>query len=143
MLTIRRLNFYVGILVSILVMSSFAAALGWGGLLSTGISVSPTATYVGQWSNGRGDTLAITATTIRFANDKPVKYRDVTKVTNGREFHLEITSEGKLNYLTKFLSLSVGEGEKPDEMKMTLYDSYKDMVDGANSQGEATWYRDK
>jgi hypothetical protein len=124
-------------------MSSFAVALGGGGLLSTGISVSSSATYVGQWSNGRGDTLAIKATTIRFANDKPVKYRDVTKVTNGREFHLEITSEDKLNYLTKFLSLSMGEGEKPDEMKMTLYDSNKDMMDGANSQGEATWYRDK
>lgn len=112
-------------------------------LVQVGSASVPQPTYIGQWSNGRGDTLAITATTIRFANDKPVKYRDVTKVTNGREFHLEITSAGKLNYLTKFLSLSMGEGEKPDELKMTLYDSYKDMVDGANSQGEATWYRDK
>jgi len=28
-------------------------------------------------------------------------------------------------------------------MKMTLNDSRKDMEDGENSQGEATWDRDK
>jgi hypothetical protein len=99
--------------------------------------------YVGEWSNGRGDTLAITNSTIRFANDKAVNYRDVTRVTDGKEFNLEITTEGKLNYLTRFLHISVGEGDKPDEMKVTLYDSRKDMEDGENSQGEATWYRDK
>jgi hypothetical protein len=140
MLNVRNFRLLIGALTSIFLLS--AVALGWGASPSRAVSV-PTPTYVGKWSNGRGDTLAITATTIRFANDKPVKYRDVTKVTNGSEFHLEITSEEKLNYLTKFLSLSMGEGEKPAEMKMTLYDSYKDMVDGANSQGEATWYRDK
>jgi len=67
----------------------------------------------------------------------------VTKATNGQEFNLEVVSLGKLNYLTKYLHISTGEGDKPDEMKMKLYDSYKDMEDGENSQGEATWYRDK
>jgi hypothetical protein len=99
--------------------------------------------YVGEWSNGRGETLVISGSTIKFANDKAVSYRDVTRVTNGREFHLEITTDAKLNYLTKFLHVSFGEGEKTDEMKMTLYNSRKDMEDGENSQGEATWYRDK
>jgi len=69
--------------------------------------------------------------------------RDVTKATNGQEFNLEVTSEGKLNYLTKYLHVSTGEGDKPDEMKMTLYNSRKDMKDGENSQGAATWYRDE
>jgi len=99
--------------------------------------------YAGDWSNGRGETLKITGSTIRFANDKAVSYRDVTRATDGKEFNLEITTEGKLNYLTKFLHISMGEGNKQDEMKMTLYDSRKDMEDGENSQGEATWYRDK
>lgn len=101
------------------------------------------ASYVGEWSNGRGDTLVITGSTIKFGNDKAVNYRDITRVTNGREFDLQITTEGNLNYLTKYLHISFGDGDKTDEMKMTLYDSLKDMQDGANSQGEATWDRDK
>jgi len=99
--------------------------------------------YVGEWSNGRGDTLVITAGTIKFGKDKAVSYRDVTRVTNGREFNLEITTDAKLNYLTKYLHISLGDGDKTGEMKMTLYDSRKDMEDGQNSQGEAMWDRDK
>jgi hypothetical protein len=109
---------------------------------SSSVSLTPLP-YIGEWSNGRGETLVIKAATIMFANDKAVNYRHITKVTNGREFDLEITTVGKLNYLTKFLHLSMGEGAKPDEMKMTLYNSLKEMRDGENSQGEATWYRDK
>src|SRR6267142_1128369 len=85
--------------------------------------------YVGEWSNGRGETLVITGSTIKFGSDRAVPYRDVTRVTNGREFHLEITSEARLNYLTKFLHISFGDGNKTDEMKMTLYNSRKDMED--------------
>ena len=99
--------------------------------------------YVGEWSNGRGDTLLITTNTIKFGNDKPVPYHDITRVTNGREFNLQITTEAKLNYLTEFLHVSFGEGEKTDQMKLSLYDSRKDMENGENSQGEATWERDK
>ena len=99
--------------------------------------------YVAEWSNGRGDTLVITSSTIKFGNDKPVPYHDVTRVTNGREFSLEITADTKLNYLTRFLHISFGDGDKTDEMKMTLYNSRKDLDDGDNPQGEATWQRDK
>lgn len=99
--------------------------------------------YIGEWSNGRGDTLVITGSTIKFGNDKGVNYRDITRVTNGREFNLQITSDGDLHYLTKFLHVSLGEGEKSDEMKITLYDSRKDLEAAENSQGEATWHRDK
>jgi hypothetical protein len=99
--------------------------------------------YVGEWSNGRGDTLVITGSTIKFGRDKAVSYRDITRVTNGKEFNLQITTERELNYLTKFLHISFGESDKSDEMKMTLYDSRKDLEAGENSQGEATWYRDK
>ena len=103
----------------------------------------PREPYAGEWSNGRGETLVITESTIKFGRDKSVPYRDVTRVTNGREFHLEITTDAKLNYLTKFLHISFGDGNKTNEMKMTLYNSRKDMEDGENSQGEATWDRDK
>jgi hypothetical protein len=95
--------------------------------------------YIGRWSNGRGETLAVTARALRFANDRPVYYRDVTKVTDGHHFSIQITSRGKINYFSKFLALSVEKGE----MTMTLYNSYREMFDGENSQGESTWYRDK
>jgi hypothetical protein len=99
--------------------------------------------YVAEWSNRQGDRLIITGSTIKFSDEKPVPYHDVTRVTNGREFHLEITSDTKLNYLARFLHVSFGEGDKTDQMKVTLYNSRKDMESGANSQGEAIWYRDK
>jgi hypothetical protein len=95
--------------------------------------------YIGRWSNGRGETLSITARTLQFANDRPVYYRDVTKVTDGHHFSIQITSRGKINYFSKFLALSLEKGE----MNMTLYNSYREMFDGENSQGESTWYRDK
>jgi hypothetical protein len=95
--------------------------------------------YIGRWSNGRGETLAIIARTLQFANDRPVYYRDVTKVTDGHHFSIQITSRGKINYFSKFLALSVENGE----MTMTLYNSYREMFDGENPQGESTWYRDK
>lgn len=95
--------------------------------------------YVGRWSNGRGETLIVAKRMLKFNNDKSVTFRDVTKVTDGNHFSLQITSRGKLNYFTKFIALSL----ENDEMKMTLYDSYTDMFNGNNPQGESTWYRDK
>ena len=99
--------------------------------------------YIGEWSNARGDTLVITTGTIKFGNDKAVSYHDITRVTNEKEFNLQVTTESEVNYLTKFLHVSLGEGDKSEEMKMTLYNSRKDMQAGENSQGEATWYRYK
>jgi hypothetical protein len=95
--------------------------------------------YAGRWSNGRGETLSIMRRTLRFNSDKPVTFRDVTKVTDGKYFLLKITTPGTINYFTKFIALSI----ENNEMKMTLYDSYEDMFDGKNPQGESTWYRDK
>jgi hypothetical protein len=113
------------------------------GSVATAAQVSSSAhagmPYIGRWSNGRGERLIVTKRTLKFNNDKSVTFRDVTKVTDGNHFALQITSRGKLNYFTKFIALSL----ENDEMKMTLYDSYADMFDGKNPQGESTWYRDK
>ena len=136
--SIRNFTIVIGAIASTSLIAAIAFSRN-----ATRAPASPSLPYVGEWSNGRGDTLVIKASTIKFGNDRAVNYRDVTKVTNGKEFHLEVTSEGKLNYLTKFLHVSMGDGDKPDEMKMTLYNTRKDMEDGENSQGEATWYRDK
>ena len=101
----------------------------------------PREPYVGAWSNGRGETLVIKSNKVRFANDNALSYHDITRVTNEKEFQLEVTSDGKLNYLTRFLQISLSDTS--DEMKVTLYNSRKDMESGQNSQGEATWYRDR
>lgn len=138
MVTFRKSVLFISVLAFLGVLS--AAGSGWTAKASAEHKPLP---YIGKWSNGRGETLVITASTIRFGSDKAVNYRDVTKATNGQEYNLEVVSLGKLNYLTKYLHISTGEGDKPDEMKMTLYDSYKDMEDGENSQGEATWSRDE
>jgi len=141
MFSLRKFVIVIGVLGSL--WAPGAVILGLSRHAPTEVSAHKSLPYLGKWSNVRGETLVITTKTIQFAGDKPVTYRDVTKATNGQEFNLEVTSEGKLNYLTKYLHVSTGEGDKPHEMKMTLYNSRKDMEDGENSQGEATWYRDE
>lgn len=95
--------------------------------------------YVGSWSNGRGDTLVITARTMRFASDKPVPYRDLTKATDGKMFDLEITAEGEVNFFSeKFLRLNCGD----DEMRMTGFKSMGDLLHDKNAGSDFTWYKD-
>ncbi|NJM70952.1 MAG: hypothetical protein HC862_12390 [Scytonema sp. RU_4_4] len=94
--------------------------------------------YIGQWSNGRGETLSMTPTTIKFGKDRKLTYKNVTRVTDGTYFEIQITSSGKINYFQKFLSLKV-DGK---QMKMIGYNSYKDMHLGQNQGLEVNWYRD-
>lgn len=93
--------------------------------------------YVGEWSNGRGETLSITPTTIRFAKDRKLNYKDVTRVTDGSFFQIQITSSGKINYFSRFLSLNVNG----KEMNMVGYNSFQDMRNGNKKQLQVTWYR--
>jgi hypothetical protein len=100
-------------------------------------TASQQAPYIGDWSNGRGETLLITGTTLKFGEDKPVRYKDVTKVTDNKRFAIQTLGDKKLNYFTKFLSFDV-DGK---EMKLTLYSSYEDLFDGKNEQGNSAWFR--
>ena len=91
--------------------------------------------YIGQWSNGRGEPLIITSTTIKFGNDAPVPYRDVTRASDGKSFTLQLAAKGKLNYLSPF-------------MRFTLKNRAEMSSEGADTfNGEmtssATWFRDK
>jgi hypothetical protein len=94
--------------------------------------------YRGEWSNGRGETLVIKQDAMRFGKDAPAPYRDITKATDGSYFMLQLTAKEKVNYFSKFLSLSI-EGE---EMKMKMFNSLQDMKSDENPQGEVTWYRE-
>jgi hypothetical protein len=104
---------------------------------TTFLSAQSARPYVGEWSNGRGETLSITPTTIRFAKDRKLNYKDVTRVTDGNFFQIQITSPGKLNYFSRFLSLNVNG----KEMNMVGYNSYQNMRDGKNKLLQVTWYR--
>jgi hypothetical protein len=91
--------------------------------------------YIGEWSNGRGDPLIITATTIQFAHDKPVAYRDVTRASDGHSFTLQLVAKGKLNYLSPFMRLTVTSKE---QMSTEGADSFN-----GDATSSATWFRDK
>lgn len=122
--------------ISALSLSLLAAALQLTALAANAADEVP---YLGHWSNGRGETLVITEKAIRFAEDKPVPYRDVTRATDGSMFELQIVARGAVNTFSgKTLAVSV-EG---DSMQMTGYLSHADFVQGKDPQQEVTWERD-
>ncbi len=95
--------------------------------------------YVGEWSNGRGETLVITAKTICFAQGKPVPYRDLTRATDGKSFTLQITAPGEVNgFAEKFLAVTCGD----DEMRLVGYKSSEDLLQDKNPGSDVTWYKD-
>lgn len=112
----------------LLCLFSFMAAMGLAG---------PTAAqpYIGEWSNGRGEPLIITATTIRFGSDKAVAYRDITKASDGNSFTLMLTAKGKLNYLSPYMQLTLSGKE---EMGTEGSDTFN-----GETTSSAKWFRDK
>ena len=97
------------------------------------------APYLGEWSNGRGETLIITAKTLQFADDKPVPYRDVTRATDGSIFELQITARGEVNaFPGKTLALELDR----ETMTMTGYLSHADYMQEKNPQQSVIWERD-
>lgn len=100
------------------------------------LSIS-TSRYIGKWSNGRGETLSITPVQIQFDHNKKLAYKDITRVTDGNSFQIEITSRGKLNYFQRYMFLRI-DGK---QMTMTGYNLYEDMYSGQNQGSEVTWYR--
>lgn len=110
------------------------------GLVATSaIAADEAPAYLGHWSNGRGETLVITAKTLRFGDDKPVPYRDVTRATDGENFELQITAQGEVNgFSGKTLALVLEEGS----MHMIGYRSHADYMEEKNPQQDVTWEKD-
>jgi hypothetical protein len=104
-----------------------------------GLKAADELPYLGDWSNGRGETLKITKRTLQFADDKPVSYRDVTRGTDGSLFELQITTPGEVNAFSgKTLAVSI-EG---DSMTITGYRSHADYVQEKDPQEVVTWEKD-
>ena len=117
--------------VAVLLVSAFAA---------TSITLADEKPgYIGEWSNGRGETLKITAKTIQFVDDKPAAYRDITRATDGKSFQLQITAPGEINgFEGKFLYVNC-DG---DELTMRQFRTGADLASDTNMVGEVTWSRD-
>jgi hypothetical protein len=95
--------------------------------------------YLGSWSNGRGETLVITRKTMQFGDDRPFSFRDVTRVSDGESYELEITTRGEINgFAGKMLHLTF----EKDAMQMTGYKSHAEFMQGGEVQMEVTWYKD-
>ncbi|MDQ6859900.1 MAG: hypothetical protein M3032_01910 [Verrucomicrobiota bacterium] len=95
--------------------------------------------YIGDWSNGRGETLRITARTIQFADDDPVPYREISHEAESAEFELQITAKGEVNaFPGKTLALVIEE----DAMEMTGYRSHEDLAHNGETLQVVTWYRE-
>ncbi|MFL6539971.1 MAG: hypothetical protein ACJ8HU_04355 [Chthoniobacterales bacterium] len=96
--------------------------------------------YLGEWSNGRGETLTITANTIKFAESDAVQYRDVTHDSEDDTYELQITARGEINaFPGKTLVVACDK----DSMEMTSYASHDAYVHEEEPLSVITWFRDK
>lgn len=113
-------------------------------LLLAWVAVPPRAraeefSYRGRWSNGRGETLVISAATLRFNGGPAVAYRDLTRATDGHRFDLQITARGEVNgFSGKFLSVTC----RRDEMRMVGFASHADLLHDEDSLEETTWFKE-
>jgi hypothetical protein len=95
--------------------------------------------YLGEWSNGRGETLVITAKTLQFGEERAVPYRDVTRATDGESFELQITARDEVNRLGgKTLAIEFDD----DAMKITAYASHADYMQEKDPQSVVTWFKE-
>ena len=96
--------------------------------------------YLGSWSNGRGETLVITAKTIQFGDDRPLPYRDITRATDGSLFELQINARGVAN---GFGGNTLGVECERDSMKITAYASHAAYMQEENPKSVVTWHKDE
>ncbi len=120
-------------------MTRAAIACALAVLLALAVRAAEPLPYLGNWSNGRGETLTITSETIQFAEDDPVEYRDVTRATDGSSFELQITTPGEINaFPGKTLALVLED----DSMQMTGYASHADYMQEKDAGAVVTWFKD-
>ena len=96
--------------------------------------------YLGEWSNGRGETLVITEKTIRFGEDRALAYKDITRATDGSTFELQITARGTAS---PFGGNTLGVHCEGDSMKITAYTSHAAYMQGGDAQSIVTWFKDE
>lgn len=99
-------------------------------------------TYLGNWSNGRGEQLMITDRTVKYGKNRALNYKDITKATDGSFFNLQIINPGKESYFSKYVSLSIDSSANFADMTIKNYNTLKDLMADKNKHGSDTWYFD-
>ena len=108
-------------------------------LTCSGGRASDARPYLGSWSNGRGETLVISAKTIRFGEGRALAYKDITRATDGSLFELQVTARGAEN---AFGGSTLAVECDGDSMKISAYDSHAAYMRGADPQSVVTWFKD-
>ncbi|MEY2491816.1 MAG: hypothetical protein QOH24_767 [Verrucomicrobiota bacterium] len=94
--------------------------------------------YFGEWSNAHNDVLRITADAIRFNDDKPLQYDDITEDSDGTFYLLQIKTPGEPNPLGgKFLRITFGTDA--DRFTLTSYRTQSDALNQRNGSGRSEW----
>ena len=104
--------------------------------VSAGASEQPE--YIGSWSNGKGQTLKITAASIQFNKDAPIKYRDVTEDDEGGGYELELIGAPAPNGFGGNFVVLEFEG---DQMQMTVYPTRTDVDEEDKITAAVSWTR--
>lgn len=95
------------------------------------------APYIGEWSNGRGEVLIITESTVKFEDQKTLRYQDITKASDGSSFTLLISSPK--GFFSKYVGITI-KGEDEDEMRTEVFANIEDQ--GTNNLHEHNWFKD-
>lgn len=95
--------------------------------------------YLGEWSNGRGETLSIRKSSLQFADNKSAPYREVTAEADGGRFELLITAPGSVN---AFPGKTVAVECESDSMSMRTFVSHEKYLEGKDPLSIVHWYRD-
>ena len=90
--------------------------------------------YLGEWRNGRGETLQINNGILRFGRGSNIEYREVFKMAAAGVYALELLGNQR-GGMRRFISVLVGRGE----VKLSFYDTLEDLQNGRNVKGEETW----
>ncbi len=99
------------------------------------------AVYIGKWSNGRGFELTLTKRTLKLgAASKMLRFVDITKVSDGSTFYLQVFNPGKLNYFSSFAVVTVDWESKPAKMRVVFYRTLRDLFDSENVQCSESFY---
>lgn len=109
-------------------------------LVASAAQSAEEAPYLGHWSNGRGETLVVTEESIRVGDGRALSYRDVTRVTDGSTFELQITARGDV---AAFGGKTLGVSCEDDSMKITAYASHAAYMQGEDPQSVVTWFKDE
>ena len=72
--------------------------------------------------------------------DRAVKYRDITRATDGNAFELQITTPGEIN---AFPGKTLGVLCEKGSMRITTYASHADYMQDQDAQSVVLWFKDR